>query len=156
VLAVDSGLADLFGVQPQEMYEPGMFERLSPDQEREKPLLEEMLAGERDCYRLTKQYVRRDGTSLTGTVNVKLLRDEAGQPKTAFGVVVVECDHDLRELLEQRQLLAEAIADTETRIARAALQITEEEGLTRRQVARRYGVGLSTVQGWIDRARALR
>ena len=170
MLAVNDELCEIFGHSKAEMFQPGMFDRLSDpdDHAREKAMLCELIAGEREHYKLPKRYVKSDGTSLPSIVDAKLARDENGLPDTVFGVVVVPaltgvvCEYEesaeydeMRRLLAWRSFLELELASVNADLALAALRVTER-GRTRRDLARELGVGVATVQGWIDRARRLR
>ena len=158
-LGVNQEACRLFRRPPEELLSESIHSRIShpDDLAAEEPLLRELLAGERDRYALRKRFRRSDGLTFDALLNVELLRDEQGQPRKAVGAVIERERLDaLRDLFEQRRLLAEALADADAQLALAALRITEEEGVTRRQLAEDLGVGSSTVQDWIDRARRLR
>jgi len=158
-LTVNDNLCRFFDRSREELMRPGIFASISDpdDLEREEPMMRALLGGERDNYGLVKRYTRPDGETIRGYVNVELIRDEGGDPAKTVGMVVEVRDlDDLRDLLLQRQLLAQALVEADTKLALAALRITEEEHVTRRKLAHDLGVGISTVQGWIDRGRRLR
>jgi len=71
------------------------------------------------------------------------LRFRAGKP-----------DCTLADLLEERRRLLEALNALDDSVALAALALSEQ-GASRRDLAREFGVGVATVQAWIERARRL-
>ena len=158
-LAVNDEVCRMFRLSRQEMLSDEAPSRVThpDDLVREEPLRRALLAGERDSYLIRKRLIRSDGEQFDGILSVRLVRDEQGRPREAVGLIVEQarCD-DLRDLLDQRDLILHGLANIEAEIALAALRITDEEQVTRRELARTLGVGISTVQGWIDRARRLR
>jgi DNA-binding transcriptional regulator YiaG len=62
----------------------------------------------------------------------------------------------LMELLERRGATYAANETATDELALAALEISEAEGVSRRQLAAALGVGPSTVQGWVKRGERLR
>ena len=163
-LAVNDELCEIFGRSSEEMLAPGTFDHLVADPDdlaRDKSLLREVFAGERDGYQLTKRYERSDGTPLPGVVDVMVVRDEGGRPDAAVGVVVIECKHHslsdasaetLRLLFDRKRRAEEASEAATAQLVAAVLRATEE-GASRREIAAALGVGSSTVQGWITRNR---
>src|SRR4029077_17164792 len=139
------------------------------DLERELPMMDELLAGRRDRYSLTKRFTRRDGEPVRAFVDVELMRAVAGHPAKAIGVIVspklpeVDCAEVWRfegvdELEAMRLLLAEKeLAERAPRRARRALAelalAAMRAGTTARALGEQLGVSTSTVQGWAYRAR---
>ncbi|WP_457205333.1 ATP-binding protein [Nocardioides sp. P5_C9_2] len=71
-------------------------------------LVEDVLAGVRSSYRLSKRYVRKDGSVLWGDLSVALLRDEDGTPRHFISQIL-----DVTEQRESAEQLADANATIE-------------------------------------------
>jgi PAS domain S-box-containing protein len=50
-------------------------------------LARELFAGTRDTYQIEKRYVRKDGTVIWGHLTASLVRDAAGAPRYAIGMI---------------------------------------------------------------------
>jgi len=59
----------------------------------------------------------------------------------------------LRRLLARRRQLEKACTAAADDLMIATLEVCEREGVSRARVAKALGVGTSTVQGWVQRAR---
>jgi PAS domain S-box-containing protein len=94
-LAVDDGLCEIFGRPREELMTAGIFDRIShpDDLARERPLLQALLAGDRDGYTIVKRYQHANGEEIRGLVDVVLVRTETGNPQKAVGLVVAEAKH---------------------------------------------------------------
>src|ERR671933_192626 len=57
------------------------------DLEADLALARELIAGQRDTYQIEKRYVRKDGAVIWGRLTVSLVRDAAGTPRYAIGMV---------------------------------------------------------------------
>jgi diguanylate cyclase (GGDEF)-like protein/hemerythrin-like metal-binding protein/PAS domain S-box-containing protein len=57
------------------------------DLEQSASMLKKMLAGEVPDYKIEKRYLRKDGKVLWGSVQVKLVRDEKGEPEFIIGSI---------------------------------------------------------------------
>ncbi len=66
-------------------------------------LVADVLAGRRDSYRLTKRYLRPDGSVVWGDLSVSCVRDADGQVRHFISQIV-----DITELVQQRHALAES------------------------------------------------
>lgn len=162
-VGVNDDLCDLFGRSRDELMEPGIFGHIShpDDRARELPMMRELLSGEREQYGLVKRFTRGDGQTVRAWVEVTLIRDDAGHPAKAIGTIIAKDTTSdswerAQKLLEHRRGLLRMLAEADDELAQVALQITDDENVTRRELARAFGVGLATVQAWIDRAKALR
>lgn len=58
------------------------------DSVRDDRMLRELLAGQRESYRLEKRYFRKDGSSLWGSLTASVVRDESKAP--LFVIAVIE------------------------------------------------------------------
>ena len=82
-------------------------------------LFEQTLAGEISSYRITKRYLRADGSILVGDLSVALLRDPLGTPIHFISQIV---DLSERQAFVERLDAAEAAADAERRTAQAIFE----------------------------------
>lgn len=82
-------------------------------------LFEQTLAGEISSYRITKRYLRADGSTLVGDLSVALLRDPMGTPIHFISQIV---DLSERQAFVDRLDAAEAAADAERRTAQAIFE----------------------------------
>jgi two-component system phosphate regulon sensor histidine kinase PhoR len=82
-------------------------------------LFEQALAGEISSYRITKRYLRADGSTLVGDLSVALLRDPMGTPIHFISQIV---DLSERQAFVDRLDAAEAAADAERRTAQAVFE----------------------------------
>ena len=82
-------------------------------------LYEQTLAGELSSYRITKRYLRADGSVLVGDLSVALLRDRVGTPIHFISQIV---DLTERQAFVDRLDAAEAVADAERRTAQAVFE----------------------------------
>ena len=82
-------------------------------------LFEQTLAGEISSYRITKRYLRADGSILVGDLSVALLRDPLGTPIHFISQIV---DLSERQAFVDRLDAAEAAADAERRTAQAIFE----------------------------------
>ena len=80
-------------------------------------LYEELIRGERDYFRTTKQFLRSDGQAIWTHLTVSLIRDDDGHPQ--FQIAVIEDVTDLHRL--QSQLQYQAHHDALTGLANRAL-----------------------------------
>lgn len=92
--------ADLVGMRFHDISHP-------EDLARNEALREEMRAGGRDSYNLTKRYVAKDGRVVWGRLTVTAVRD-ADDPEVRFTVTVVE-DVTERKRLEDHMRLAATV-----------------------------------------------
>ena len=86
----------------------------------------DLVAGDLESYELEKRYVRKDGSLLWGQLNVSLVRDHAGTPQFAIGMVenVTERKRAEQEL-QQRALQQELVAH----LGQRALALTDVSAL---------------------------
>ena len=82
-------------------------------------LFEQALAGGPSSYRITKRYLRADGSTLVGDLSVALLRDPRGTPIHFISQIV---DLSERQAFVDRLDAAEAAADAERRTAQAIFE----------------------------------
>ena len=80
-LTANVALCDMLGYDPEEIAGMSFRDITHPDDlASDQRLVAKALAGEMSSYRVTKRYVRADGSILTGDLSVALLRDADGTP----------------------------------------------------------------------------
>jgi PAS domain S-box-containing protein len=82
-------------------------------------LFEQTLAGETSSYRITKRYLRADGSILVGDLSVALLRDPSGTPIHFISQIV---DLSERQAFVDRLDAAEAAAEADRRTSQAIFE----------------------------------
>lgn len=116
-LRVNPALCDFLGREPEELLGGAWQEVTHPeDLAADEQLAAEVLAGERDGYRMLKRFVRPDGTVLWGDLAVGSVRGVDGAVQCFIGQVVdVTRQHTAQQALtrsqEQYRLLAENASD---------------------------------------------
>jgi len=87
-LMVNPALARLTGRVGNATVGHGLGHATHPeDAARDDALFAELVAGRRDHYQLEKRYLRPDGTTAWGRLTTSLVRDAAGAPQYAIGMV---------------------------------------------------------------------
>ncbi|MFC0222270.1 sensor histidine kinase, partial [Nocardioides zeicaulis] len=80
-LSANVALCDMLGYDCETLEAMSYRDITHPDDlETDSRLAEQALAGEISSYRITKRYLRADGSVLVGDLSVALLRDEDGTP----------------------------------------------------------------------------
>lgn len=82
------------------------------DVEEDLRLYRELISGRRDNYQMEKRYVRKDGGELWGRLNVSLVRNPAGTPHFAIGMVedVTErkrAEKEVQDRTQQQAMVAQ-------------------------------------------------
>ncbi|HEY7597465.1 MAG TPA: EAL domain-containing protein [Actinophytocola sp.] len=100
LLEVNPAMAAMLDLRPEQMHGRNLVEYYHPD---DPPTLRryfnEMVAGERDHYRIERRFRKRDGTPLWTNVTVSLVRDERGAPQYLVGMVE---DNTERHVLSEK------------------------------------------------------
>ncbi len=87
-LMVNPALTRLTGRDGDEADGHGLGRATHPeDAARDDALFAELMAGRRDHYQIEKRYLRPDGTTAWGRLTTSLVRDAAGAPQYAIGMV---------------------------------------------------------------------
>ena len=73
------------------------------DLQKELPLFQAVVAGERPSYEIQKRYIRKDGSRIWVDVTVSIIRDANGHPKFAVGMV-----QDITERFESAEALRQS------------------------------------------------
>jgi len=87
------------------------------DHETELPLLEAVLRGESDGYTIEKRYLRKSGESVWARLEMRLIRDEQGQPLRLLALI--EDISERRRLDEEQKRLTEQLLEHRDNLQRA-------------------------------------
>ncbi|HEX2133444.1 MAG TPA: EAL domain-containing protein [Actinophytocola sp.] len=100
LLEINSAMADMLDLRPEQMHDQNLGDFLHEDDPPElRRYFSEMVAGQRDHYRIERRFRKRDGSPLWTNVTVSLVRDETGSPQLVVGMV--EDDTERHVLSEQ-------------------------------------------------------
>ena len=104
LLEVNSAMAAMLEFRPEQMQDRNLVEYLHPDDPPElRRFFNEMVAGQRDHYRIERRFRKADGSALWTNVTVSLVRDENGAPQFLVGMVEDDTDrHVLSEKLRHQ------------------------------------------------------
>ncbi|KRF35037.1 sensor histidine kinase [Nocardioides sp. Soil805] len=109
MLAVNDAACGMLGYDRAELLRTSWQDITHPeDLASDVDVVADVLAGERSSYRLSKRYVRKDGSLLWGDLSVALLRDDDGTPLYFISQIL-----DVSEQREAAQHIAEANATIE-------------------------------------------
>ena len=140
-LAINHALAEMLGYSAEELRGVNVAQITHPDDIGVgHGLLDELVRGQRDHYRVDKRYMRKDGQVVATRMAASLVRDGAGRPQFVVGMVEDVTEHNRadRELL-LLQTLTLAISD--------AADFLTALGTTIREVCEYTGWGYG--QAWI-------
>jgi PAS domain S-box-containing protein len=125
ILDCNPSLERMMGFTREELMARTFAEITHPeDRQRNLEVHEEVVAGRRDHYALEKRYVRKDGSTIWGRLNVSLVRDAEGKPDYSIGMV-----EDVTERKRAEEELRRVNADLEQRVRErtAALDSANKE-----------------------------
>ncbi|RRO13294.1 EAL domain-containing protein [Saccharopolyspora rhizosphaerae] len=106
ILEVNGSLARILGRSVDDIHRMQVADMVHPDDpERTWRLYEELLRGERDQFRVEKQFSRPSGKTVWTELFVSLIRDEDGKP--LYQVALIEDVTDRRELQERLRYQAQ-------------------------------------------------
>lgn len=110
--AVNAALCDFFGYDEPTLTRMTWQELTAGETlERDLRLAEDVLAGRRDHYRVTKQYIHADGHLIWGDLSVSALRDAGGQVEYFVSQVVdITAEVEARRQITQRDQQNRALA----------------------------------------------
>ena len=125
ILATNPLLETMLGYQAEELHGIDLLSLTHPEDVRiARDLLESLLSGERDHYKLEKRFMRSDGEFMWGSFTVSLVRDAEGNPRFAIKMIeditarkqieaeLAEVQHRLLESRElERVQLAQELHD---------------------------------------------
>jgi len=88
LLEVNSAMANMLDFTIEEMLGRYLIEFVHPEDPPDMlRYFQEMVAGQRDNYRIERRFLRRDGAALRTNVTVSLVRDDHGRPQYMVGMV---------------------------------------------------------------------
>jgi diguanylate cyclase (GGDEF)-like protein/PAS domain S-box-containing protein len=104
LLDVNSAMAAMLDYRPEQMIARDLVDFLHADDPPDlRRYFHEMVAGQRDQYRIERRFRKRDGSPLWTNVTVSLVRDENGAPQYLVGMVEDNTDrHVLSEQLRHQ------------------------------------------------------
>ncbi len=118
LIEVNGTLAAMLGYRAEQLHDLNLADFLHPDDPPElRKYFNEMVAGQRDHYRIERRFRKRDGSPLWTNVTVSLVRDEHGAPQYLVGMVE---DNTERHVLSE-QLRHQANHDHLTGLGNRAL-----------------------------------
>jgi PAS domain S-box-containing protein len=115
MLAVNEAFAAMVGYESRELVGRSFGDITHPDDRGlNLELYAQLVAGERDSFRLEKRYIRRDGRVVWGRVNVSLGRRHRGEPIRVVTVIenvddLKRAEERLRETEERYRTLVEQL-----------------------------------------------
>ena len=105
-LQVNDRLCEILGYPREELLRMNWAEMTPPgDLERNVALFEDLLAGQRDGYRMEKRFVRKDGGIVHAAIDVRAVRNEDGSVRHMFTTV-----QDITDRKQSEQALRESKA----------------------------------------------
>ncbi len=118
LLEVNCAMAAMLDYRPEQLHGLNLADFMHPDDPPElRRYFNEMVAGQRDHYRIERRFRKRDGTALWTNVTVSLVRDDSGAPQYLVGMVE---DNTERHVLSE-QLRHQANHDPLTGLGNRAL-----------------------------------
>ena len=120
VLAANTVVCDMLGHEPDVLTSMTAQDITHPDDvEADRKLAMEVLAGTTDSFRVTKRYLRFDGSVMVAELSLALLRDDRGDPVHFISQIV---DLSERRAFEARLESAERQIEVERRRAEAVFE----------------------------------
>lgn len=87
-MQVNDRLCEILGYPREELLAMSWAEMTPPgDLERNVALFDELMAGQREGYRLAKRFVRKDGAFVYAEIDVRAVRDAAGRVQQLFATI---------------------------------------------------------------------
>jgi PAS domain S-box-containing protein/diguanylate cyclase (GGDEF)-like protein len=100
LLEVNHAMAGMLDYRPEQLLDLYLVEFMHPDDPLElREYFNQMVAGERDHYRIERRFRKRDGSALWTNVTVSLVRDDDGEPRYLVGMVE---DNTERHVLSEK------------------------------------------------------
>jgi PAS domain S-box-containing protein len=117
IVASNPAFQKMLGYSETELHQMTYLDLTAPmDRWRHKALLDELLAGERDQFRIEKRYLCKDNSLIWGRLSMSLFRDKEGQAAYAIGMV--------ENVTRQKQITSEL-----TEVQRRLIDSRENERL---------------------------
>jgi diguanylate cyclase (GGDEF)-like protein/PAS domain S-box-containing protein len=117
LLEVNSAMSNMLGYRAEQMHGKFLIDFVHPDDPPDlRRYFHEMVAGQRDNYRIDRRFRKADGSALPASVTVSLVRDDHGRPQYLVGMVE---DYTERHVLSE-QLRHQANHDHLTGLANRA------------------------------------
>jgi diguanylate cyclase (GGDEF)-like protein/PAS domain S-box-containing protein len=118
ILNVNQALCDMLGYTADEMRQVGAEGFMHPDDSAGiRQMYRELVRGDRDHFRVEKQYLRKDGQAVWTDLVVSLIRDQAGHPH--YVVAMIEDISERHQL--QVRLRHQALHDPLTQLPNRTL-----------------------------------
>ncbi len=104
VLSANSAYASIVGLKPDELVGHNVHDLTHPDDRQQSIIqMRRLIESDSNHYQLEKRYMRPDGQPVWASVNVSIVRDEAGSPLYLIGQI-----EDVTERRALRERLAHA------------------------------------------------
>jgi PAS domain S-box-containing protein len=102
-LTCNKTLQNMLGYSDAELSQMVFMEFSHPkDADLNHDLFRELISGERDCYRMEKRYIRKDGTHFWAELNTSIARYPDGRPEFIIGMIEDVTDRKKAEEAQQR------------------------------------------------------
>ncbi len=125
-LEVNPALCEILGYERDQLLQKSWAELVHPeDLPREETLCRELLAGEREEYKLPLRFIHAGGGTVWGNVAVRSMDDARGRQVSLVLIV-----HDITSLIQQEEQLREALArqiDLNHQLEEAQSQLLQSE-----------------------------
>lgn len=132
-IEINKAYGDIIGYTTEELFHMTHKDFIHPeDQQKDTPYVKEMIEGKIDSFRSYKRYVHKEGHIVWGEVTVSIVRNEEGKPKYYITQnqdvsQAKEKEEDLRQSIDQAEMLARTDCLTECLNRRAFIMRLEEE-----------------------------
>lgn len=112
----NKAFAEMLGYSIDELKGRSMSDLTVPeDYKREKPIIAEVIEGKRECVRLEKRYIHKDGHHVWADLLASVLRDNSGAPLFALGAALdITEQKKAEQALLQNELRYRLLAENTT------------------------------------------
>jgi two-component system, OmpR family, phosphate regulon sensor histidine kinase PhoR len=120
-ITANAAFCDMLGYREDELQELGFAQITHPDDlDEDLQLVEDVLAGRINTYRMRKRYLRKSGEPMWAELSVALLRDDDGEPihfisqilDISEQVVQAERLSQAQQTIDHQRRMAEAVYDS--------------------------------------------